>query len=222
MSLRGAAWRHLVLAWVPAVLFLAVNVGMLVWQTSAGHGREARLREAVADLQAKADQLGRIKNSAHEQVSDVAVLQEQMATLYNDAFGSLEARLTGILRAVGQATREAGLMPQAYGYDANKDGKLGLIQFGITFNVKGDYSQIRTMLAALQTSPEILTVDRISFSGEEGVTSRDIAISVHATTYLAQADPALLERLVAPGGKNAATSTPAPAPTPADLTEGAQ
>lgn len=211
MSLRGAAWRHLAVVWVPAVLFLAGNLGVLVWQTSAGHGREARLRDQVTDLQAKVAQLKRIKVSAQEQVADVKALQEQMGTLYRDVFGSLEERLTGILRAVGDATKEAGLMPQAYGYDAKKDEKLGLIQFGITFNVKGDYSQIRKMLAALQTSPELLTVDRMSFAGEEGVASRQVNISVHVSTYLAEADPALLERLVGPPGKGRGSEQPAPA-----------
>ena len=57
------------------------------------------------------------------------------------------------------------------------------------------YDQIQRMLQSLQSSPQFLTVDHISIEGEEGATSTQLQIAVHVTTYLAEADQALLQKL---------------------------
>jgi hypothetical protein len=57
------------------------------------------------------------------------------------------------------------------------------------------------MLGALQSSPEFLIVDRISFAGEEGTATRTLRISVHLTTYVASADQELLQRLTGGAAK---------------------
>jgi len=55
--------------------------------------------------------------------------------------------------------------------------------------------QIRRMLAALQSSPEFLVVDNLNLTGDEDPVSRELAISVNISTFLAEADAGQLRRL---------------------------
>ena len=121
--------------------------------------------------------------------------ERQFDRLYNEVFGDLDQRLTRILRAVGTATREAGILPSSFNYTAADDQGTGFIRFGIRFSVDAEYNQIRRMLAALQSSPEFLVVTNLSLTGDEDPVSRELAISVNISTFLAEADAGQLRRL---------------------------
>ena len=133
----------------------------------------------------------------------MAEINRQFDLLYNDVFGDLDQRLTRILRAVGSATREAGILPGTFSYTAAVDQVTGFIRFGIRFSVDAEYVQIRAMLAALQSSPEFLVVENLNLSGDEDPVSRELTISVNIATFLAEADAAQLRRLT--GGMTNAT-----------------
>ena len=65
--------------------------------------------------------------------------------------------------------------------------------------------QIRRMLASLQSSPEFLVVENLNLSGDEDPVSRELAISVSISTFLAEADAGQLRRLT--GGISRAAET---------------
>lgn len=195
MRARGVAWRRMVWVWLPAVVLCFANVGLYVWQSGWTGGRYASVHNDFQRLHARAAQLQRLHDKARRERQDVATLNSGLNNLYGEVFGSLRARLTGILREVGAATQDAGLRPDRFAYDATTDKKLGLVQLGIRFTVTGSYDQIRQMLQALQKSPQFLTVDHLNIAGEEGTTSTQLQIAVHVSTYLAEADQALLQRL---------------------------
>lgn len=195
MRARGVAWRRMVWIWLPAVLLCLANFGLYVWQSGWTGGRYASVHRDLQGLQERAAKLQRLHEKAQRERQDVVALDDGLNHLYSKVFGSLRARLTGILREVGSATQGTGLRPEQFSYDAKNDKKLGLVQLGIRFSVAGTYDQIRRMLQAIQDSPEFLTVDHISIEGEEGATSTRLQIAVHVSTYLAEADQALLQRL---------------------------
>ncbi|RLE22819.1 MAG: hypothetical protein DRJ65_13150, partial [Acidobacteria bacterium] len=64
------------------------------------------------------------------------------------------------------------------------------------FSVEGTYEQIRTLLASLQTSPQFLIIDSISFKGEEEARSQMLSIRLQVSTYLAEAELGKLRVLV--------------------------
>ena len=197
---RSLAWRRLLPVWLPAVALFAMALGVYVWQTSETLGLEAQQRSEFEELKVENLDIRRLSGVASAEREALAELDVNIGALYEDVFGSLEDRLTSIMRAVGKATREAGLMPERFGYDAEENEKLRLTEFGVTFSVDGTYPQVRTMLGALQSSSEFLVVDRITFSGEEGTATRTLRISVHLTTYLASVDEELLRRLTGSTG----------------------
>ncbi len=205
MNWHGMAWWRLIAVWVPAVVLCLLNIVVYAWLSSSSGGRAAGLREKVAECEEQVVELKGIRQAVQDERSQVEELDQELDTLHLQTFGGLDDRLTNILRAVGSATREAGLLPGKYNYSATDESKLQLVRFGISFAVIGEYQQIRQMLQALGASPEFLVVDRIKLKGEEGMTSQELRITVEVATYLSEADRAQLDRLtgkIASGGNN--------------------
>ena len=193
-------WRRLLPVWLPAVLLCVVAVALWVWQTSGTIGREAQLRTAVSDLETSIGRLQNVRAVAAGDRTTVAELDEEIRRIYSEVFGSAEERLTNILREVERAAREAQMLPDQFGYSADQEESLDCVVFGISFAVTGHYEQIRRMLGILQSSPEFLTIDSISFKGEDDPTTREVRIAVRLNTYLAEQDPERLLRLTGAGG----------------------
>jgi hypothetical protein len=193
-------WRRLLPVWLPAVLACVASVAVYVWLSSDSVGRAALVNDRVSELEEALAELQRTSDRAAGEREAVSSVNAELERLHDEVFGSLDERLTAILRAVGGAAREAGLFPGVYSYSWEDEKTLGLIRFQIQFNVTGEYEQIRRLLSALQASTEFLIVDRISFSGEEGAVTRELRISLAVATYLADADLEQLELLT--GGQS--------------------
>jgi Tfp pilus assembly protein PilO len=188
-------WRRLLAVWLPAVVLCVLSATVFVWQTSESGGRRAQVRNQIEELEQDIARLERLQVAVVSDRESVAEIDRQFDLLYNETFGDLDQRLTRILRAVGTATREAGLLPGSFSYSASDDRKTGFIRFGVRFSVDGEYQQIRRMLSALQSSSEFLVVENLNLSGAEDPLSRDLSISVSIATFLAEADSSQLKRL---------------------------
>jgi Tfp pilus assembly protein PilO len=188
-------WRRLLAVWLPAIALCAAAAALFLWQSSESGGRRAQVRSRIEELEREIARLEGLRTATSSDRARVAELERQFATLHGEVFQSLDERLTDILRAVGSATRDAGLLPGNYAYTAAEDRGTGFIRFGIQFSVEGQYRQIRQMLAALQESPEFLLVEGISLAGEEAPVSQQLRISVRLATFLVDADPEQLRRL---------------------------
>jgi len=188
-------WKRLIAVWLPAVTVCAAAAFLYGWQTSESGGRRASVREEIAELEAVLARMENIQEATTGDRARVGDLERQFSQLYGEVFGSLDDRLTRILRSVGSATRKAGLLPGSYSYSAREDRTTGFIRFSIGFSVRGEYQQIRQMLAELQASPEFLVVENLSLSGDENPVSRELDMSVLIATFLAEADEQQLRRL---------------------------
>jgi Tfp pilus assembly protein PilO len=199
-------WRRFLAVWLPAVVLCVVSAAVFVWQTSESGGRRAQVRNQIDELE---QEIARLERLQQEVVSDreaVAEIHRQFDHLYSETFGDLDQRLTRILRAVGTATREAGLRPSTFSYSAADNRATGFIRFGVRFSVDGEYEQIRQMLSALQSSPEFLVIEHLNLSGVEDPLSRELRISVSIATFLAEADASQLRRLTGSISNTAETS----------------
>lgn len=188
-------WRRLLAVWLPAVALCVVSAIVFVWQTSESGGRRTQVRNQIDELEREIARLERLRQAAASDREALVEIDRQFDVLYNETFGDLDRRLTRILRAVGSATREAGLLPGTFSYTATENSTTGFIRFGVRFSVDGEYGQIRQMLAALQSSPEFLVVENLNLTGTEDPVSRELGISVNIATFLAEADASKLRRL---------------------------
>ena len=195
MTLDLRPWKRLVAVWLPAVVLFVAAGSFYVWQTSESGGARARVRGEIADFENEFVRLAKLEAATTGDREDVAKLDQQFAYLYSEVFGSLEDRLTRILRAVGSATRSSGLLPGSYSYSANEDRSTGFIRFGVRFAVEGEYQQIREMLAELQSRPEFLIVENLGLSGDEDPVRQELSINVSIATFLTEADAEQLRRL---------------------------
>ncbi len=189
-------WRRYAGVWIPAVVFALLNVGAYFYLGGSTGGRAAGLRKDVSELEAECASLRRTEKLVRGEREKLQELKAGLEHINENVFGSLEKRLTRILREVERATKAAGLRPARFSYDAKEDKKSGLIRFGIRFSVEGRFGQIEKLLRELQSSEEFLIVDQVNLSGEKGTQSNRLKIAVHVSTYLVQADRDLLQRLV--------------------------
>jgi len=195
MTVDLRPWQRLLPIWLPAVALCLGALVLYVWQTSESGGRRAQIQDRVVDLEAELARLEDLMQATGGDRKWVAEIEKEFTILHEEVFGTLEGRLTDILRAVGSATRDAGLLPGSYSYSASVDKDTGFIRFGIQFSVEGEYRQIRQMLAELQSSPEFLVVEGLSLTGDEDPISQKLKISVRIATFLVEADPQQLRRL---------------------------
>jgi len=195
MTVDLRPWQRLLPIWLPAVALCLGALVLYVWQTSESGGRRAQIQDRVVDLEAELARLEDLMQATGGDRKWVAEIEKEFTILHEEVFGTLEGRLTDILRAVGSATRDAGLLPGSYSYSASVDKDTGFIRFGIQFSVEGEYRQIRQMLAELQSSPEFLVVEGLSLTGDEDPISQKLKISVRIATFLVDADPQQLRRL---------------------------
>lgn len=205
-------WQRLLPVWLPLVLLCIANLALYGWMTSESLGRAAQLERNLSDLEADLARLRRAQRLAAEERVAVETLNRELDRLRAEVFGSLDERLTAILRAIGAGVRDASLMPGNYGYSWSDEKDLELVRFEITFAVDGEYSQLRRMLSNLQSSPQFLVVSRLSLAGEAQATTRELRIGVTIATYLARADREQLKALgpERPPQVQAAAETPAP------------
>ncbi len=195
MTLDIRPWKRLVAVWLPTVVLCVAAASFFAWQTSDSGGRRANVRGEILELEAELDRLTGLQGATTGDRARVEELEQQFSRLYGEVFGSLDDRLTGILRSVGSATRNAGLRPDSYTYSASEEKTTGFIRFSIGFSVSGEYRQIREMLAELQASPEFLVVENLSLSGDTDPVSRELDMSVRIATFLSEADEQQLRRL---------------------------
>jgi len=196
MNPRFLPWVHLAWVWVLAVVFCLAALGVLMWQTSGPMGRRGLIEGQIEHLNQEIDRLDVITNQARDERIRVAEAGETLERIDGELFGKLDDRMTAVLREVGLASRDAGLLPAGFSYREAVNNKTGGVRFGIGFSVEGTYEQIRTLLVSLQASPQFLIIDSISFKGEEDARSQALSIQLQVSTYLAEAELGKLRALV--------------------------
>ncbi len=134
MTVDLRPWKRLLAVWLPAVMACVATVALYVWQTSESGGRRAQVRSQINDLESEIARLDGLLAATTTDRDRVAELERQFSHLYADVFGDLDDRLTDILRAVGSATRNAGLLPESFAYSANEERGTGFIRFGVQFS----------------------------------------------------------------------------------------
>ncbi|MCK5378927.1 MAG: hypothetical protein KAJ78_05950 [Acidobacteria bacterium] len=196
MNPRFLPWIRLAGVWILAVVFCLAAVAVLVWQTSGPMGRRGQIEGQIEHLNQEIDRLDLMTGQAREERTQVSETGETLERIDGELFGKLDDRMTAVLRAVGLASRDAGLLPDGFSYREVVDDRTAGVRFGIGFSVEGTYEQIRSLLASLQASPQFLIVDSISFKGEEDARSQILSIRLQVSTYLAEAELGKLRALV--------------------------
>lgn len=206
--IRVERWRREIRRWLPAALFCAANLAVLVgYQVLlAGQGERAERalearRQELADLVAERRVADEMSARAHRN-------RDELAGFYGVRLGTEGERLTRTLAEVQELAERAGLRPTAFQYPNEPIAEFGLVQRAIVFGVSGTYDALRRFINFLELSERFLTLEEVGLAGPGGGAG-DLKISLRlATLYVREGiDPQrlALERAAADGQGRAET-----------------
>ncbi|MCB1057844.1 MAG: type 4a pilus biogenesis protein PilO [Acidobacteria bacterium] len=199
------AWRERLWLWLPALLFLAVNIGFFAYYQLSGIGDEVGILERrLASTHNTEKQLAKERQQLESLLADVELNRQRVADLYGKRLSTQEERLTAILAEVRRLATRAGLAPSAVSYPQETIEDFGLLQTSFVFNVEGSYADLRRFINSLELTPSFLTLERIGLS-EDGSSGARLKISLRLSTLFADEDSEILGDELPPLAEEAGT-----------------
>ncbi len=183
MSLGNGIWRRRLWVWLPALLFLLLNVALFSTYRLVVAGR---LQAAKQELQSKERTLDRLRHESgirNHRVVAASTTADRMRELYQDRFSTQSRRFTAVTAEIRDLARRAGLEPSAMSYPSEEIQSYGLVKRSFTFGVEGTYQQLRQFINLLELTPSFVTLEQVSLSGEDGAR---LGIRLNLSTLFAQ------------------------------------
>jgi hypothetical protein len=177
----ATVWRRMLKYWLPGLLLLLVNLGvlstyrfLLAGQTQMRSARVERLSATLEDLE--------VHRAALDEVIDrAAVNRQRVAEFYEQWLSSEADRLTQVIAEVKRMARSAGVKTSGFRYPDEALEELDLVRRSIVFSVEGGYQQLRRFIDALERSEQFLILDEIGLN-EAGGDSSDIRVRIKVST----------------------------------------
>ena len=169
-----SAWRQNLGLWLPAAVFLLLNVALLAifGLRFADEAQVARLR-----LERQSDALASLRDSrerAEVVVERVRSGEEGLDDFYGRRLSTEGESLTRIIAEIKEMSTRAGIPPSALAYRKERLEGQELSRRTINFAVSGSYAQLRQLINLLELSDSflILEEDSISAADAEGAPMR--------------------------------------------------
>lgn len=188
-------WLQLWAAWVIPAGLVVANVVWLGGMRGAVLGRGSLLLRQVREAE---EQLARLERevTALEQAKQASdTLREQLAALRQGKIGSMTARLVPFLVDVVERGTQAGLNSERIAYQVRPDRESGLVYFSATYELEGNYEQIRRYIGLLERSPQFVIIERLDLRGADDASALAVKVRLAVGTYFFDVDPALLAKL---------------------------
>ncbi|HPR65465.1 MAG TPA: hypothetical protein PK014_14770 [Thermoanaerobaculia bacterium] len=168
--------------WLPTALLLLLNLVLFVGYHYVFFGK------IRAEWNRRAQLEGTLEVKKHENQQLNATLasqkraQESLAQFY-ERINTKEHRLTLLLAHLDDLTRQAGLIPHAWGFGEDKPERfLPVTAFEISFPLEGTYANVRKLLHFLELSEQFITVSNISLR-EAGELGQNVKLTLGLVTY---------------------------------------
>lgn len=177
-----SAWRRYFRLWLPAAVFLVVNLGFL-----AGYrlvlAEEAELGRGLLDR--RETELARVRDlraELEELWQRAEATEKGLASFYAERLATEERMLTTVIAKVKELAGQAGLgQPAVISYEKDAIERHDLVQRTIVFGVEGTYKQLRKLINFLELSESFLILEEVALRSAEGAGGRlgiDLRISV--------------------------------------------
>jgi type IV pilus assembly protein PilO len=177
----AAAWRRMLKFWLPGLMLLIVNLGvvstyrfLLAGQTQMRSSRVERLTSALAQLQAHRQALEEVKGKAE-------VNRLRVEEFYGRWLSSEADRLTQVIAEVKRMARTSGVRTSGFRYPDEALEEFELIRRSLVFSVEGSYQQLRRFIDSLERSDQFLILEEIGVS-DSGGDSSDIRVRMNVST----------------------------------------
>ncbi|RME39981.1 MAG: hypothetical protein D6794_02970 [Deltaproteobacteria bacterium] len=179
-ALLGALWR--LNRWAPVllVLLLLANAGLWLYSSQKLEPElEQRERQFLA-LQKRMRQARKMESSGPSPREAFTRGQQDLQRFLERVPD--QKRLSALIKELFDTARQAGLEIRAISYQPKPLPELGLVEYGLSFAVGGDYRQVKTFINLIEKSERIIVVNQVRLergSKDEG----RVRLSLQLTTY---------------------------------------
>jgi len=184
----AAAWRRMLKLWLPGLLLLIINLGvlstyrfLLAGQAQMRASRVERLGAELTELQAHRQALDDVMEKAE-------INRLRVEEFYGRWLSSEADRLTQVIAEVKRMARSSGVRTSGFRYPDEVLEEFGLVRRSIVFSVEGDYKELRRFLYFLEHADQFLILEEIGVS-DSSQEDADIRVPLRVSTlFLSGAD----------------------------------
>jgi hypothetical protein len=177
----AVVWRRMLKLWLPGLLLLLANLGvlstyrfLLAGQTQLRLSRVERLSTTLAELQAHRAALDDVWAKAETN-------RLRVEEFYGRWLSSEADRLTQVIAEVKTMAQAAGVKASGFRYPDEALEEFQLVRRSIVFSAEGSYKELRRFIYALERSEQFLILDEIGVS-ETGGNSTDVRVRISVST----------------------------------------
>ncbi len=183
-------WRARLKIWLPALILVVLNLGvlstyrfLLAGQAQIQAGRVERRQARVAELEAE-------RLVLEETVTDVKRNRELVDRLYEGWLTPESERLTAVIGEVKGLAQAAGVEYSSFSYPDQLLEEEGLVKRSLVFTVEGTYLELRSFINLIEVSDLFLILESIRLTGgsREGPQVR-VSMTVSTLFVLDGPDP---------------------------------
>jgi hypothetical protein len=155
-------WARRTKFWLPALLFVGVNLVLL-----AAHRVVLLVRVAVQDqaIERAEEELGELERNGEVVEAALSLAQQtelELVSLRHERFATQSERLTRMMLEVKDLARRSGLSaPENIRYADLEVEDLRLTKKEIQFTVTGTYQNVRSLINLIELSPSFLVLEAI-------------------------------------------------------------
>jgi Tfp pilus assembly protein PilO len=192
VSVGDGLWVRRIRVWLPALAFLAVNLGVLAWDRVVLAGRIGAVERRLERTTTEREEVARRARELAERRQAIEANRERRERLHREWFGTPEQRLTAAIAEVKDLAARSGLEIRAISYPQESLEEQGLVRRSFVFSVQGSYGALRQLVYLLELTPSFLTLEsiKVAEAGTGGGLRADLDIStLFVTEERATASP---------------------------------
>lgn len=183
-------WRARLKIWLPALILVVLNLGvlstyrfLLAGQAQIQAGRVERRQARVAELEAE-------RLVLEETVTDVKRNRELVDRLFEGWLTPESERLTAVIGEVRGLAQTAGVEYSSFSYPDQLLEEEDLVKRSLVFTVEGTYLELRSFINLIEVSDLFLILESVRLTGgsREGPQVR-VSMTVSTLFVLDGPDP---------------------------------
>lgn len=183
-------WRARLKIWLPALILVVLNLGvlstyrfLLAGQAQIQAGRVERRQARVAELEAE-------RLVLEETATDVKRNRELVDRLYKGWLSPESERLTAVIGEVRGLAQAAGVEYSSFSYPDQLLEEEDLVKRSLVFTVEGTYLELRSFINLIEVSDLFLILESVRLTGgsREGPQVR-VSMTVSTLFVLDGPDP---------------------------------
>jgi hypothetical protein len=159
-----------------AGLFLAGNLGFLLWYRSTAQERKTgmgRRRDALAQEVETREKEAEVLATQRDRLSNVSAAIDEF---YGKRIGTSRETLASVVVEVHSLLSKAGITPQQVSYSTRPLANLPLTEMVITFGFRNDYNQLKQLLASIESDRRWIVTRDVGLSRDKDLPG---AVQVH-------------------------------------------